>query len=1066
LFDKAWQIISPTSARCLGRLNGKKEFKMSTSRSSISWLKPFCGALLFLMFVATTTSVVAQTSNTGTVTGVVKDEKGGLVPGASVKIVNLGTNTERATTTSSDGVFEISQLIPGTYRLEVEAQGFSKSVVEGVVVNVLQRTTVNPELRVGGIGETVTVTGETSPLVETTKTDVGGVIDQRRLENLPVNGRSFASLAVLIPGATLQPSFDPTKARVGTFSVGGSTGRNLNITIDGGDNKDNAVGGILQNFSMEGIQEFALSTQRFSAANGRSGGALLSVVSKSGTNEFHGSVFGFFRDDALNANAPSLLASANPDLFPNSADAVKPPFSRQQFGGSFGGPIKRDKAFFFGTVERTRERGNSIVPGVDQEKIDFLAPFGYEAVQFLPQPFNDWQYTVKGDFNLSPEHTLVTRFAGQNNNALNDQAGFLIVRTDLSGGNESLNTLYNFLASLTSTLSSTTVNQFTYQYSTFDNRINATTDLNNLVFPDGLAVGRNGNVPQQTLQKKHQFRDDLTWNRGNHGFKFGGDFTYVPTLGGLFAFNSAPEYDFLFNADEIALNPSQFPQGFNTAQILPGPITCPSIAGTPTCTLADLAGTGVVGSVILSGGDPSFNLRDGAKQFAFYAQDDWKIRPNFTLNLGLRYDVDFGFVDNAHAAENRAFRALQIIGSPFAHKVVEDDKNNFSPRLGFAWDFRGDGRSVLRGGYGIYFDQSFLNVPLFAVQQANPEIYATFFNDGLNLNINSPPPTIPRPLTNPLSGTRGRMLDPDFEAPYTQQWNIGYAQELGSNMALEFDYVHILGLHEFTSLDINPRIGPLINAQRSSPNPGRILTPQFTAHAAELLAAFGTATPFARITVAQSDGRSRYDAFTASFKRRYADKWQLNAHYTYAKSRGWFGISQDFGLQAQNMFAKFDPINFGPTGEDERHRFVVSGIFDLPYDFQVAPILQLASARPYSIFPSCLCDINRDGVNNDRDSVSPGIDDQHKLPLNTERGDRFSQLNVRVSKFFKWGEHKKVGLFFEAFNVFNTGNFGNQFQNVTGESDFGKPINFFGATGFSEPLGIPFQAQLGARFTF
>ena len=208
-------------------------------------------------------------------------------------------------------------LFPATIGWKFEATGFSKYVQEPVVVNVLQRTTVNPDLKVGGIGETVTVTGESTALVETTKTEVGGVIDQRRLENLPVNGRSFASLAILIPGATLQPSFDPTKARVGTFSVGGSTGRNLNITIDGGDNKDNAVGGILQNFSMEGIQEFALSTQRFSAANGRSGGALLSVVSKSGTNDFHGSVFGFFRDDTLNANAPKLLPKPNPELFPD-----------------------------------------------------------------------------------------------------------------------------------------------------------------------------------------------------------------------------------------------------------------------------------------------------------------------------------------------------------------------------------------------------------------------------------------------------------------------------------------------------------------------------------------------------------------------------------------------------------------------------------------------------------------------------------------------------------------------------------------------------------------------------
>ena len=1024
-----------------------------------------CAALLAAGLVAPQRAA-AQSASTGVITGIVQNEKGEVVPDATVRVVNTGTNATRETKASSEGVYEFAQLVPGNYRLEVEAAGFAKYIQENVTVNVLQRTTVNPALRVGGVSEVVNVTSENAPLVETTKTDVSGVIDQRRLENLPVNGRSFASLAILIPGATLQPSFDPTKSRVGTFSVGGSTGRNLNITIDGGDNKDNAVGGILQNFSMEGIQEFALSTQRFSAANGRSGGALLSVVSKSGTNQLHGSLFGFFRDDALNANAPALLAEANPDLFPDPDDIVKPPFSRQQFGGSIGGPIKKDRAFFFGTVERTRERGNSIVPGVDQAKIAFLEPFGYEAVQFLPQPFDDWQYTVKGDFNLSSKHTLVTRFAGQNNEALNDQAGFLIVRTDLSGGNESLNTLYSFLASLTSTVNQNTVNQFTYQYATFDNRINATTDLDLLAFPDGLLLGRNGNVPQQTIQKKHQFKDDLTWNRGNHGLKFGGDFTYVPTLGGLFAFNSAPEYDFNFNADEIAQNPGQFPQGFRTTQVLPGPITCGAFFGTSTCTAAQLAGIGVVAQVVLSGGDPSFNLREGAKQFALYAQDDWRATQRLTLNFGVRYDVDFGFVDADHAAENRAFRALQIIGSPFARKTVEDDKNNISPRVGFAWDIRGDARSVLRGGYGIYYDQSFLNVPLFAVQQANPEIYATFFNDGANLSIDSPPPSIPRPLTNPLSGTRGRMLDPDFESPYTQQFNLGYAQELGRNMAIEFDYVHVLGLHEFSALDINPRIGPLINAQRSDPNPGRILTAAFAAHAAELTAAFGTATPFARITVAQSDSRSRYDAFTASFRKRYANKYQLNAHYTLAKSQAWFGLTQDFGLQPQNLFDKFNPINFGPTSEDERHRFVISGIFDLPWGFQLAPIYQLASARPYSIFPACVCDINRDGVTNDRESVNPGVDDQNKLPLNTERGDNFSQLNVRVSKFFNWGESKKLGLFFEAFNVFNTGNFGNQFQNVTGSGDFGRPVNFFGATGFSEPLGIPFQAQFGARFSF
>src|SRR2546421_4159729 len=787
-------------------------------------------AIMVALALITPSAVLAQTASTGIITGIVKNEKGEVVPNATVKAVNIGTNATREATTSGEGVYEISQLVPGTYRIEVEAQGFAKYVQENAVVNVLQRSTIDPVLKVGGIGETVNVTAESVPLVETTKTDVSGVISQRELNTLPVNGRSFASLAILIPGATLAPSFDPTKSRVGTFSIGGSTGRNLNITVDGGDNKDNAVGGILQNFSMEGIQEFALSTQRFSAANGRSGGALLSVVTKSGTNDLHGSIFGFFRDDKLNANAPALLAKANPSLFPTASDAVKPPFSRQQFGGSIGGPIKHDKAFFFGTVERTRERGNSIVPGSDQADIALLEPFGYKAVRFLPQPFNDWQYTVKGDFNLNKKHTLVTRFAGQNNNGLNDQAGFLIVRTDLSGGNKTLNTLYSFLANETWVKSTRTVNQFTYQYSTFDNKILATTDLPNLAFPSGIVVGRNGNVPQETIQKKHQFRDDLSHNRGKHGFKFGVDFVYEPTLGGLFAFNSAPEYDFYFDPGQIAQNPGQFPQGFKTTQVLPGPITCSTFTDSSVCTAADLAGIGVVAQIDLAGGDPAFDLRDGAKQFAWYVQDDWKISPRFTFNIGVRYDVDIGFLDAGHAAQNRAFRALQIIGSPFARRTVQDDKNNFSPRIGFAWDIRGNARSVVRGGYGIYFDQSFLNVPLFAVQQANPEIYATFLNDADGLSLASAPPAVPRPLTNPLSGTRGRMLDPFFESPYSQQWNMGFAQELGRNMALEFDYVHILGLHEFTSLDINPRIGPLINAQRTNSNPPRILAPLFAAH--------------------------------------------------------------------------------------------------------------------------------------------------------------------------------------------------------------------------------------------
>ena len=224
--------------------------------------------------------------------------------------------------------------------------------------------------------------------------------------------------------------------------------------------------------------------------------------------------------------------------------------------------------------------------------------------------------------------------------------------------------------------------------------------------------------------------------------------------------------------------------------------------------------------------------------------------------------------------------------------------------------------------------------------------------------------------------------------------------------------------------------------------------------------------------MAQSDGRSRYDAFTVSFRRRYSNHFLLNAHYTLSRSKAWFGIISDFGLQPQNPFNKFDAASdFGYPSEDERHRFVVSGVIDLPWGFQLSPIVQLSSARPYSISPDpgtinggTVGDINRDGVGNDRETRDGN--DQHHLPPGTLRGDNFSQVNLRVGWTHKFTENMKLSLFFEGFNIFNTANFGNSYDGTVGSPNFKKPINFFGATGFSEPIGIPFQGQFGFRFQF
>ena len=1018
---------------------------------------------IFLLWNVMSVSVLAQTANTGVITGVVKDQAGAVIAGAAVKVTNKATGISRETTTNNTGSYELTQLIPGEYRLEVDRSGFSTFVQELATVNVLSRVTVNPEMKLSSMKAQITVTQDQAPIIETTRTDVGATIGRREMEYFPVNGRSFASLAQLIPGAKPQPSFDPVKSRTGTFSIGGSTGRNLNITADGGDNKDNHVGGTLQNYTMEGIQEFALATQRFSASNGRSSGALLSIITKSGTNELHGSAFGFFRDDLFNANAAALLDKGNPDLFEKD-DMIKAPFDRQQFGGSLGGPITKNKSFWFGSVEHTRERGSSIVPSFAFDQIKELEPLGYQPIRFLPQPFDDTQFLVRGDYNPKNDHSLMVRYAGQNNRSFNDQAGFLTVFTDLSGGNKQTSDLHSLLGSWIWTVNQKVVNQFLYQWSTFNNRLTATSSLPNLSFPDGVTVGQNEHVPEHTFQRKHQFRDDLTWNRGNHSLKFGADFVYEPSLGGFDAAESTAIYEFNFTIDQIVHNPDQFPRGFFTDQVRPGPIT-----GSPS----DVEGIGVVANILLAGGDPHFDLRDGAKQFSWYVQNDWKVNRRFTLNLGVRYDVDLGFVDASHQKDNRVFKLFQIIGHPLGSRLVKNDKNNFSPRIGLAWDLKGNGQTVIRGGYGLYYDQSFLDVPLHAIQQANPEIYALIVNDAANLSLASKPPVFSRPLTNPPIGfgeiATGNLIDPNLVSPYTQQMNISFARQIRKDLSIELDYIHILGLHEFTELDVNPRIGPLIGANRKSPLPPRILEPALEAKSEQITAAFGQPVPFGSIFVIQSDGRSRYDAFTVSLKKVYSNHFQLNAHYTLSKAVAWFGRVADFEANPQNPFNKFDPrTDFGYPGEDERHRFVVSGIFDLPWNLQISPILQLASARPYNISPDPGSggggDINRDGNFNDRETRDGN--DQHQLPPGTARGDGFAQVNLRVSKFIKLSDKKKLALFFEAFNLFNTKNFGNSFDGTVGSQNFKKPINFFGATGFSEPLGIPFQAQFGFRFSF
>jgi hypothetical protein len=379
---------------------------------------------------------------TGDITGRVLDPSGSVVPGATVSARNTGTGLTRAVTTNSDGDYTIPQLPPGIYEITVEGRGFSRAVLKDVQVLVGARETRNFDLKAGAVTETVNVTTDVAA-IETTKSDIGGVVTPGEVQNLPLVNRTFASLSVIMPEARPVGNFDPTKTRIGNFAMNGGDGRQLDVNVDGGDNKDNVVGSLLQNFAYEGVQEFQVLQHRWTAESGRAVGGVVNVITKSGSNTLHGSFFGNFQDEAIRSRSffekpPGALTELS-----------KPDFSRQEFGGSIGGPIIKDRLFFFGTMERFRERQNNAVRPDALLQLQEIP--GAQPVNTIPTPYDDWLATVKVDHRLTDNHSVFYRYSFQKNSSPNDQVT-VPATTDLTGGNTSDNKLHSFVFNLTSTL--------------------------------------------------------------------------------------------------------------------------------------------------------------------------------------------------------------------------------------------------------------------------------------------------------------------------------------------------------------------------------------------------------------------------------------------------------------------------------------------------------------------------------------------------------------------------------------------------------------------------------------
>src|SRR5262245_8460804 len=706
----------------------------------------------------------AQATASATLEGTVTDKTQAVIKSATVTIINKATGVTRTTSTNDTGLYRFELLPAGKYEIKVGASGFASAVTEGVELPVGRVTTLDYALNPGAASETVTVTAE-APIVDTQKTDVGLNITPQQLSDLPLNGRDFANLAILAPGAKPVDSYDPTKNRIAIFGINGSSGRNVNVTVNGIDNKDNTVGGPVMQLPLEAVQEFIISTQRFSAANGRSEGAAVNVITKSGSNKFHGAAYVYERNERFNATlVDPVTGEKKPD---------KSPFSRQQYGGSIGGPVYKDKTFFFFAFEKQRELTNIVVNSDALKQLSLVKDLGAQPSASIPTPYRDTRYNGRLDYRFNEKHNAFLSYTAQSNFGLNDQA---TANTDLTGGNFTKNELQIANASLNSTLTPNIVNSFTVGFQYWNNLIDSEKKDPTVTFARlDLFFATNTNVPQQSYQRKWQFRDDLSIIKGKHAFKTGFDFLWEPKLGGCFEFNPTLEVDFLDKPDVIKNN-------------LPS-INCPGSTPTLllTCYPQGFATEGAVIGMSATAGNPYFDLPGGAKMFGVYFQDDWKFSSRLTLNLGVRYDKDFNLLAGENIqARSRTYLQLKAINSPFAAKLPHDDNRDFSPRIGFAYDVTGAGKHIVRGGYGIYYGQTFLNIPLFMLQQLNPTLFATVlsisssgpgdtnadFLPGTNLRLSKfrfgmdQLPGIPPPPTKFVGDEVGRLMDPNYRNPY------------------------------------------------------------------------------------------------------------------------------------------------------------------------------------------------------------------------------------------------------------------------------------------------------------
>jgi hypothetical protein len=972
----------------------------------------FIGALVVLVALAAVPAAGQQTS--GNITGRVLDDSGAIVPGASVVARHTETGFTRDAVTDAEGVYRLNALPVGTYDVTAELTGFTTVKREGLIVAVGQTLSVDFTLKIGNVAETITVTGE-SPLIEVSASSVGGVVDVGRIESLPLNGRQFANLAATIPGVGLGFHSDPTKSTQYSPQINGGNGRNINYQIDGGDNNDDTVGGLLQLYPLEAIQEFNFVTSRSKAEYGRSQGGVMNIVTKSGTNDLHGSWFTLFRDTAMNAQTQT-----------EKQDGLdKQDYRRYQYGGSVGGPVILDKLHYFAAFERTQQ---DTYQSVNTEGL-FPAMDGV-----YPTPYRETLVTAKVNASLGPEHYLTVRY-GRNQNS---QPYGADASTAPNAWGDSKNTFNSVNMNYNWVVSGTMLNEAIFQYADFANHITAASSDPSESFPNGVYVGQNPNTPQTTQQKKWQFHDDFSWHvtgKGGVGHDFKTGFNFI----------NEPRLYVTFESGKGVL---QYTHNDNTVD---GPLRV----------------------VQINDGVARANIP--LKQYAFYIQDDWRLTDRLTANVGIRYDLITGYQydqsNNPNFVKIQAAGAAGLLGDikglENAGKSPKNDTNNWQPRFGLAWDLRGDGRDVIRAGWGIYMDMAYTNsnglFAAFDAQGAFGPVLSVTDNTGIK-NPDGSFYQIGQPVSNIASQNEvdptvaplfGQWLDPRLQMPYTRQTAVGWSHEINDITVFTADFVRADGRDLNTRPYINVYIPGTTTRRLGFLNlqPNRVSTREGSSY-----------------------GRSTYTAGIFGLKRRMTKGIDFTVTYTLAKAMSTIGNATD-ELNQNNIQDAYllydDPKVNGPTARtDARHSGTLAGVF-MVKGFTISPIFLFRSPLPVSIYEGL--DLNQDSNLNDIPATAYQFNGIDKAPKeigtcetwNCGRGAWRSQMNVRVSYGFRLPREMRIEAIAEVFNVFNAKN-PSAFvtRRLTGS---GAPnATFMQPTEFSGDFQNPEQrvGQIGFRFSF